>query len=141
VVEDRQQHRLEHHRLGEPGLDRQDRRTRHVQVAFAVAVDVAAEAVARQPVHRPGRDDLLPGQPLQLRGTEAETLDGIDDAVQAATDPVSAVGRQSPGEDLEGGAVIGAPVPEGGVDHGQLVPVGVESGRCGRHVVIPRIRC
>ena len=50
VVEHRQHQRLQHHGVGERAADRQDRRAGEVQLALRVAVDVAGEAVAGEPV-------------------------------------------------------------------------------------------
>ena len=66
VVQDGQAQGLQHDALGERAGHGQQRRVREVQLAFPVAVDVAAESVARQVFGARVVDDTVGSQLLDL---------------------------------------------------------------------------
>ena len=132
VVEDREDHRLQEHALGEGALDAQDRRAGEVDLALGVAPDVAAEAVGGEPAQGGLVDDPLLAQEAEHARVEAEVLDGVQDAPGAAHHAVAAALGQPAGEDLEDRAALGRAGLQGGLEHRELVLVGEERGR--RHV-------
>ena len=124
VVERREHEGLEHHRLGERRLDRDQRRAGEVRLALAVAPDVAAEAVVGEPVERLGPHDLVLAEPLELGVLEAESVDELEQAAGAGDDAVAAPVGQATRERLEEALAVGGAVTQRGIHHRELVSVG-----------------
>src|SRR5690606_8823948 len=104
------------------------RRTGEEQLAFLVAVDLAAEPVVAQPVQRLVVDHSRSGQLFQFRFPEAELLDRAQQPAAAAAHPVAAAAGPPAGEALEGALALRGPVAQGAGQHGQLVAVGEQCG-------------
>ncbi len=128
VVQDAEGERLEHDGLGERPLDGEDRRPRKVQLALAVSRDGAGEAVALEEREGGGIHDPLVAEEAQLVVAEAEVPDEPEQAPGACDDPEPPATRQTPAEQLEHATTMGGAVAQGGVEHGELVPVGVQGG-------------
>ena len=127
MVEDGQRQRLQDHRRAECSGDGQHRRTREVQLALPVTLDVAVEGVAGQVVDRPTVENGL--QAGDLGVAEAEAGDRVDQPAGAGDDPVPPPRWQSPGEHLERTRPVGGPVGQRRLQHRQLVVVGEQRGR------------
>lgn len=88
MIENRQHHGFQDHALGERAADRQDGGAGKVQLALAVTVDVAGEAVVAQPLDGVGVEKLR--HDTQLIRAESEAIDGVENALGAGHDAVSA---------------------------------------------------
>ncbi len=129
VVVDRQQHRLEQHRLGERRLDHEQRGVGEVGLALRVAPHVAGEAVAGQPLQRPLVDDGVLAEHVDRFGVEAEPLDRVERASDAGHDAVPAALGEPAREHLEHRPPLGRAAAQRRLQHGQLVVVGEERRR------------
>ena len=131
VVEDRQRQGLEQNPLGERGPDGEHRRAREVEIALGVAVDVAAEAEAGQPVQQPRVGEPLLAQAGQLAVAEAEVRQRLEQPRGTGDDAEAAAVREPAGEDLEHAVPVGGAVGQCRGHHRQLVPVGEQGGSRG----------
>ena len=129
VVEDREAEGLEDDGRGEVGLDGEDGAAGEVDVALAVAVDVAVEGPAGEVVDRLGRDDAMRRRPLELVGVEAEVIERVEQPGRAADRAVTATVGERAAEDLEHRPVASDAGAERRVDHGELVVVGAQRRR------------
>ncbi len=132
VVEDREDHRLQDHPLGEAALDGEQWGAGEVDLALGVAVDVAGEPVVGEEAQGLLVDDPLVGEPVELGGGEAEALHRVQDPAGAGDHAVAPARGQPAGEHLEDGAAVCRPAAQGGLEHGELVAVGEQRGRAGR---------
>jgi hypothetical protein len=108
--------------------DREHRRAGEVEVTLGVAVDVAREPVAGQPVEQPLVGEALLVQGGQLVVPEAEVRQRLEQTAGAGEDAVAAAEGQPPGEHLEDAVALGGAVGEGGGHHRELIAVGEERG-------------
>ena len=131
VVEHRQHEGFQQHALGEAAGHGEDRGAGEVDLALGVAVDVAAEAVAGEPVEGRLVDHAAAPQRLELRVAEAEALQRVQQPPGAADDAVPPAGGQDASEDLEDAAAAGRSRRERRLQHGQLVVVGEQRRRSG----------
>ncbi len=126
VVQHAQRERLEDDGLGEGALDREDRRPREVELALAVARDRAGEAVVLEEREGRGIHDLLVAEEAQLVVAEAEVADEAQQAAGAGDDAEAAAAGEPAAEQLEHAAAMSRAVAECGVEHRELVAVGVQ---------------
>ena len=132
VVVDAQQQRLQHHRLGEAGLDHHQRRVAEVGLALGVAPDVAGEPVVGQPVGGRVVDHALAPEEPDLLVAEPELLDRIEGAADARHHAVPPALGEPAREQLEDRASVPGAVGQGGLQHRELVVVREQRSRGGR---------
>ena len=109
--------------------DREHRRVREVELALGVAVDVAGEPVvgAGTPPMASSTTPSATQEPTVLV-VEGEVGQRLEQPAGAGDDAVAPSVRQPPREHLEDAAPVGGAVAQRRAEHGQLVPVGEQSG-------------
>ncbi len=128
VVEDRQRQRLEQHAFGEGAVHGQHRRAGEVQLAFRVAVDVAAEPVVREVGQRVGIEEVRQRRPAAA-SSKVNSRQRFHEPGGARDHAVAPAFGQPAGEHLERGAPVRGAVAQGRREHGQLVLVGQQCRR------------
>ena len=109
VVQHAEHDRLEQHGFGESATHRQHRRARHVNLALAVALDLAREAVVGEEGERWIINDVLFGEPIEFGHPEAKFGDGVKHAARAREHAVAPLTGQPPPEHLENAVTTAAP--------------------------------
>ena len=135
MVEDRQDQRLEHDRLGEGSAHGEDRRVGEVQLTLAISVDVAGELVVAQPLDGLVVEEAFDDGDLVV--AEAELRQRVEDTSGARDDPIPAAVGETAREHLEHTLPVCDRVPQRGGDHGELVLVGEQGGVADGHDPLP----
>ena len=129
VVEDRQQQRLQQHRLGEGRLHDHQRGVGEVDLALGVAPDVAGEPVVGQPVQRSARRPPAARAGTRARRRRSGSASTASSARPTpATTPYRRPSGSRRGKSSKTERRWAVPDGERRLQHGQLVVVGQQGG-------------
>ncbi|MCY1241746.1 hypothetical protein D9M72_546660 [compost metagenome] len=116
--------------LSERRLHNQDGGVGKVRFALGIAPDVSAETEPGQIVQGFGVDHSGTAEEVQLGAAEPEVRDALQQPACSGHDPVAAAVREPAGERLKHRLPVCGTGVQRGLEHGQLVMVGVQ-GRAG----------